>query len=56
MTELINLIYALIEKELLLQKIVLNDIKNSFEKSNVFLSSKELIIKIRETYSKDEKF
>ena len=57
MTELINLIYALIEKKLLFQEIVSNDIdENSFEKSDVFLSSEELMIKIRETYSKNEKF
>ena len=57
MTELINLIYALIEKKLLFQEIVSNDIdENSFEKSDVFLSSEELMIKIRETYSENEKF
>ena len=56
MTKLINLIYVLIEKELLFQKIVSNDIdENSFEENDVSLSSKELMIKIRETYSKDKK-
>ena len=56
MTELINLIYALIEKEFLPQKIVSNDIdENSFEKNDVSLSSKKLMTKIRETYLKDEK-
>ena len=57
MTKLINLIYVLIEKELLSQEIVLNDIdENFFKKSDVSLSLKELMIKIRETYLKDEKF
>ena len=56
MTELVSLIYVLIEKELLFQEIVSNDIdENSFEKSDVFLSSEDLMIKIREAYSKDEK-
>ena len=57
MTELINLIYVLIKKELLFQEIVLNDIDENFlEENDVFLSSEKLIIKIRETYLKNEKF
>ena len=57
MTELINLIYILIEKEFLSQKTVSNDIdENTFEKNDVSLSSEKLMIKIRETYLKDEKF
>ena len=50
------MIYVLIEKELLFQKVVSNEIENFFEKSNALLSSKELMIRIHETYSKDEKF
>ena len=53
--ELINLIYVLIEKELLSQKVVSNDIEDFPQKSNAFLSSEELMIRIRETYLKDEK-
>ena len=57
MTKLISLIYTLIEKKFLFQKIVLNDIdENFFKKSNVFLSSKKLIIKICKIYLKNEKF
>ena len=37
MTELINLIYVLIEKELLFKKVVLNDVEQEiFDKSDVF--------------------
>ena len=50
------MIYVLIEKELLFQKIVSNDIKNLFEKSNASLLSKKLMIKIHKTYLKNEKF
>ena len=50
------MIYVLIEKKLLSQKVVSNDIKNFFQKNNVFLSSEELMIRIHETYSKNEKF
>ena len=57
MTELISMIYVLIEKELLREKIVFNDIEQkSFDESDAFLSSKQLINKIRETYSKNKKF
>ena len=56
MTELVNLIYILIEKEFLLQEIVSNDINENFlEKSDVSLSSEKLMIKIREAYSENEK-
>ena len=57
MTELISMIYVLIEKEFLFKKVVFNDIEQeSFDKSNVFLSSKQLMNKIREAYLKNEKF
>ena len=57
MTKLINMIYALIEKELLFKKIVFNDVKQEFfDESNAFLSSKQLINRIRETYLKNERF
>ena len=56
MIKFINLIYVLIEKELLFDKIVLNDVEQEiFDESNVFLSSKQLMNKIRETYLKNEK-
>ena len=56
MTELINMIYALIEKKLIFQKIVSNDIEaDFFEKNNAFLSSEKLMIKIHKTYSENKK-
>ena len=56
MTELINLIYVLIEKDLLFKKVVLNNIEQElFDESNVFLSLEQLMHKIREIYLKNEK-
>ena len=56
MIKLINMIYVLIEKKLLSEKIVFNDIEQeSLDKSDVFLSLKQLMNKIRETYSKNER-
>ena len=56
MIKLINIIYVLIEKEFLRKKVVFNDIKQElFDESNVFLSSKQLMSRIRETYSKNKK-
>ena len=54
--ELVSLIYVLIEEELLSQEVVLNDIEDFFQESNALLSSEKLMIRIRETYSEDEKF
>ena len=56
MIELINLIYVLIEKNFLLQKVVANNIKNFFKKNNALLSLEELMIKIREIYSRIKSF
>ena len=56
MTELISMIYVLIEKEFLFEKIVFNDIEQKlFDESNAFLSSKQLMNKIREAYLKNER-
>ena len=56
-TELINMIYILIEKELLFKEIVFNDVEQELlDESDVFLSSKQLINKIREAYSKNKRF
>ena len=50
------MIYVLIEKKLLFEKVVFNDIEQeSFDENNVFLSSKQLMNRIRETYSKNER-
>ena len=50
------MIYILIEKELLREKIVFNNIEQKFfDESDVFLSSKQLMNKIRETYLKNER-
>ena len=50
------MIYVLIEKELLFEKVVSNDVEQEFfDESDVFLSSKQLINKIREAYSKNER-
>ena len=50
------MIYVLIEKELLFKKIVFNDVEQEFlDESNVFLLSKQLMNRIRETYLKNEK-
>ena len=41
MTELINIIYVLIEKELLFKEIVFNDVEQElFDENDVFLSLK----------------
>ena len=57
MTELISMIYVLIEKKLLSEEIVFNDVEQElFDESDVFLSSKQLMNKIREAYSKNERF
>ena len=56
MTELISMIYVLIEKKLLFEKVVFNDIEQeSFDKNDVFLSSKQLMNRIRETYLKNKR-
>ena len=56
MTELINMIYVLIEKKLLSEEVVFNDVEQEFfDESNVFLSLKQLMNKIRETYLKNER-
>ena len=56
MTKLINLIYVLIEKELLFKKVVLNNVEQkSFDESNVLLSSKQLMNKRNEAYLKNER-
>ena len=56
MTELINMIYVLIEKEFLFEKVVFNDVEQkSLDENDVSLSSKQLMNKIRETYSKNER-
>ena len=56
MTELISMIYILIEKKLLFKKIVFNNVEQkSFDESDVFLSSKQLMNKIREAYLKNER-
>ena len=56
MSELISKIYVLIEKELLFKKIVFNNVDQKFlDKSNVFLSLKQLMNKIREAYLKNER-
>ena len=50
------MIYVLIEKKLLFEKVVFNDVEQeSFNESDVFLSSKQFMNKIRETYLKNEK-
>ena len=50
------MIYVLIEKELLFEEVVFNDVEQEFfDESDVFLSSKQLINKIREAYSKNER-
>ena len=55
MTKLINMIYVLIEKELLFKKIVSNDVEQKFfDESDVFLLLKQLMNKKRETYLKNE--
>ena len=57
LTKLISLIYVLIKKELLFEKVVLNDVEQElFDESNAFLLLKQLMNKIRETYLKNEKF
>ena len=56
MTKLISIIYVLIEKEFLSEEIVFNDVEQeSFDESDVFLSSKQLMNRIREAYSKNER-
>ena len=51
------MIYILIEKELLCEKIVFNNIEQqSFDESDTFLSSKQLMSRIREIYLKNERF
>ena len=50
------MIYVLIEKELLFEEIVFNNVEQKFfDESDVFLSSKQLMNRIREAYSKNEK-
>ena len=57
MIEFISIIYAFIEKEFLFKKVVFNDVEQkSFDESDVFLLSKQLINKIRKTYLKNERF
>ena len=56
MTELISIIYILIEKKFLREKVGFNNIKQkSFDESDVFLSSKQLMNRIREVYLKNER-
>ena len=51
------MIYVLIEKELLRKKVVFNDIEQeSLDESDALLSLKQLMNKIREAYSKNERF
>ena len=51
------MIYVLIEKKLLFKEIVFNDVEQEFfDESDVFLSSKQLMNRIRETYLKNERF
>ena len=51
------MIYVIIEKEFLSEEIVFNDVEQEFfDESDVFLSSKQLMNRIRETYSKNKKF
>ena len=50
------MIYILIEKEFLFKKVVFNDVEQKlFDESNAFLSSKQLMNKIREAYLKNER-
>ena len=56
MTKLINIIYISIEKELLSEEVIFNDVEQEFfDENNAFLSSKQLMNRIRETYSKNER-
>ena len=51
------MIYVFIKKELLFKEIVFNDVEQElFDESDVSLSSKQLISRIREVYSKNERF
>ena len=51
------MIYVLIEKELLREEIVFNDIEQEFfDESDAFLSSKQLMNRIRKTYLKNKRF
>ena len=51
------MIYVLIKKELLFKKVVFNDVEQKlFDESDVFLSSKQLMNRIRKAYSKNERF
>ena len=57
MTELINIIYILIAKKLLFKKVVFNEIEQkSFNESDVFLLTKQLMNRIRKTYLKNKRF
>ena len=57
MIKLINIIYVLVEKKLLSEEIVFNDVEQElFDESDVFLSSKQLMNKIREAYLKNKRF
>ena len=57
MTKLISMIYVLVEKEFLSEEVVFNDVEQEFfDENNAFLSSKQLMNKIRETYLKNERF
>ena len=50
------MIYVLIEKELLFKKMIFNNVKQeSFDESDAFLLSKQLMNRIREAYSKNER-
>ena len=50
------MIYVLIEKKLLSEKVVFNDIEQkSFDESDVFLLSKQFMNRIREAYLKNKK-
>ena len=50
------MIYILIEKEFLFEKVVFNNIEQEFlDENNVFLLLKQLMNKIREAYLKNER-
>ena len=56
MIKLISIIYALIEKKLLFEEIVFNDVEQeSFDENDALLSSKQFMNRIREAYLKNER-